>query len=140
MDAGIGIEEIDTVIVGAGICGLATALALHRFLSFVLYYGISVAYPYLNLIIIYSSKKEKEKKEFDYNIILHCVQEGYIKCGYGKIRDSAHFRSSYYNSDKWMACPRPAGYRLEAQTDCSSSSRVLSPIFCSVPEVFKSPI
>ncbi|KAF3440939.1 hypothetical protein FNV43_RR19225 [Rhamnella rubrinervis] len=30
MDGGVEVEEIDKVIVGAGICGLATALALHR--------------------------------------------------------------------------------------------------------------
>ncbi|KAF3443215.1 hypothetical protein FNV43_RR12897 [Rhamnella rubrinervis] len=30
MDGGVEVEEIDIVIVGAGICGLATALALHR--------------------------------------------------------------------------------------------------------------
>lgn len=49
MDAdGIEIEEIDIVIVGAGICGLATALALHRFLSSVpLLFGISVIHVHI---------------------------------------------------------------------------------------------
>lgn len=40
MDGGVGVgvevEEMDIVIVGAGICGLATALALRRF-SYLIY-------------------------------------------------------------------------------------------------------
>lgn len=41
MDAGVGVgvevEEIDIVIVGAGICGLAKALALQKFLLLSVY-------------------------------------------------------------------------------------------------------
>lgn len=55
MDTGVGVEveEIDVVIVGAGICGLATALALHRFLLLSVYeFGLNFIYIEIFLLCL----------------------------------------------------------------------------------------
>lgn len=59
------VEEIEIVIVGTGICGLATSLALHRYLIFTIHYLTSfynsISYWTYCYELIHCEQPKKEK-------------------------------------------------------------------------------
>ena len=126
-------EELDIGIVGAGICGLTTALALHRYLFLFLFAWQKQIDHHWSAIYALSVMEKKEgfaverfatennflmSWSLDQVVVISvnviCMQEGHKKRGFGKIRDTASFWRRHCHFDKRLACTWSARYRPKA--------------------------